>query len=205
MAHQPCPASEEGSGSATGPRPWVILALAVPGLVLLPLAIAASILGARYRRRMEHGTLPESRSARLGFVLAAAGILIGMIQVCAFIYLLPTILHEWKPADQAAAISALCRLSAVQCDYKKLTGAYASNLDVLTERGFIDSSFRNFRNYRLEMKGSPSGQAFEARAISSERSRPSYFMDQTGILRWSEGTNVGPDSPPASKMEETTR
>jgi hypothetical protein len=188
-----------------GPKPWLILALAVPGLVLLPLAIAASVLGARYRRLAERDILPESSAARAGYLLGATGVLLGMIQVCAFLYLLPVLLHGWKPADQAAAVSTLRRLCAVQSDYRKLTGACAPNLDVLEQRGFISSSFGELRNYRLEMKTSSSGQAFEARAISSERRRPSYFIDQTGVLRWSDGIDVGPDSPAVSAVEEATR
>lgn len=197
--------SPHGNPDRAGPRPWLVLALAIPGLVLLPFAIAASILGGRYRRQVERGMLPESSTARTGYLLGATGVLLGIIQVCAFLYLLPAILHGWEPADEVTAISKLRRLHVVQSDYRKLTGVYAPSLDVLEKRGFIDPTFRMLQNYRLEMKAANSGRAYEARVISSEQGKPSYFIDQAGILRGSAGARVGPDSPPVEEAPETTR
>jgi hypothetical protein len=170
----------------------------VPGLILLPLAIAASVLGTRYRRRAERGTLPESRTAQAGLVLGAAGILLGMIQVCALLYLLPVLIHGWKPeADQAHAASVLRKLHQIQGDYKHLTGSYAATPEMLRQRGFIKSGFTNNQSYRFEMNISDEGGVFEVRAIPFEPGRPCYYIDRTGILRTSEGPEVGPDSPPA--------
>jgi len=203
--HFASPEKSSENRAVAGPRPWLILTLAVPGLILLPFAIAASILGVRYRRLVERDTIPESPAARIGMILGAAGILLGMIQVCAFIYLLPYLVTTVEPAlDAQAAFSALQKIHAIQSDYKQLTGAYASNLEMLEKRGFIDSSFRNLRNYRLELISSRVN-GFEGRAIALEPGDLSFYIDQTGIIRSSAGADVGPDSNVMRRIQETTR
>jgi hypothetical protein len=191
------PGQHKSSDTVSGPKPWFILALSIPGLLLLPFAIAASILGARYRRRVERGSLQQNRMAQVGLVLGASGILLGMIQLCAFIYLLPVIMHGWKPeADEAHAVHVLRELRQIQEDYKRLTGSYAATTEMLKQRGFIKSGFTDNESYRFEIKISEKDGVFGLRAIPFESGRPCYYIDQTDVLRRSEGPEVGPESSP---------
>jgi hypothetical protein len=86
-----------------------------------------------------------------------------------------------------------------------LTSSYAPTLEVLDKRGFLTADFSRLPGYRLEMDASKHEGGFEARAISLEPDRPSYYVDQTGLVRKSRGADVGPDSPPVEEAQEANR
>ena len=183
-------------GQRGGVHPVVTLALAIVGLFLLPFALAAVIVATRQRRRLERRKQPESKAVRIGLVLGMTGLLLGMIQVCAFIYLLPVILYAPGPSsDEAGAIDALRELHRVQSNYRQLTGRYAPSLDVLVERGFIGSDFKEHKNYRLELVVGEDLDSFEARAAGLKPGLRHFYIDQTGVVRHSKNTVVGPQSP----------
>lgn len=186
-------------------RPALVLVLALAGLFLLPLAFVAVVLATRQRKRLEREKLPEDKVVRLGLVLGMTGILLGIIQVCAFLYLLPSILYAPKlPANEAAAISALRKLCQVQTNYRKLTGKYAPSLKLLRERGFIDSDFKELQDYRLELNVSEDLDSYEARAVPLKPGQKHFFVDPTGVLRHSDGADAGPHSPAIGNSPEAT-
>jgi len=114
--------------------------------------------------------------------------------------------HGWKPeADEAFVVHVLRELRQIQEDYKRLTGSYATTLEMLEQRGFTKSGLTNNQSYRLELKATKAGKAFEVRAIPLEPGRPYYYIDQSDILRKSKGPEIGRNSPPVAKAKETTR
>jgi hypothetical protein len=174
----------------------------VPGLVILPLAIVAVVLGARYRRNVERGNLPDSRLARLGYVFGGAGILVGAIQVCAFLYLLPVLLSPAAAkANEAAAISALRDIQDAQSRHMRLTGGYAESLEVLYKRGFLNPVHEESFRYHIEMTVSRDFKEFEVRAhplkpeVSGDRH---FFINHSGILRGSGSPEINRNSPPVT-------
>ncbi len=175
--------------------PVLILALAVVGLVFFPLAVFAVVFATRHRKRLEAAGLPESRIARLGLVLAVAGILAGLIQLLALVYLLPTLLSPGIEDSEKAAISALRELCRVQSNHRQLTGKYAPGLKLLRERGFLDSNFKELQAYRLELTVSENLDNYQARAIPRKPGLRHFFIDQTGVLRRSDSADIGPHSP----------
>lgn len=183
--------------SASG-RPVLILALSIPGLLFFPLAIAAAVLGARYRRKVERGDAPESVAARAGFVLGAAGVFVGMVQVCAFVYLLPALFGPGAEEYEDAAMAALRDIQVAQANHFRLTGEYAPTVEVLLKRGFLDTDPRLPGGYRIEMCLPEGRREFEVRASPIMPGAPGmrhFYIDHSGVLRWSNEPGVGRHSP----------
>lgn len=192
----------ESSGlrSPKRPAPALILALSIPGLLLPPFAVAAALLGARYRKRVERGTVPDSRVARLGFILGAAGVLVAIIETAALLYLLPVMLGPDISENEASAVAALRDICHAQSDHMRLTGSYAKNLELLRERGFL--GLKNQAGYHFEMMVSRDAREFEVRAHPIEPGVTGvrhFYIDQSGVLRWSKSVDVGRTSPPVAE------
>ena len=197
-----CSSGERPGPVPSGVRPALILALAIPGLIFLPLAIAAAVLGARYRRNVESGVFIDSKTASLGFVLGGAGVIVGVLQLFALVYLLPAILNpSTVEANEAAAVSALSSIEDAQSRHLRLTGGYAESIGLLRERGFLQNDFKERSGYRFEMTASDDFKQFEARACPVKpgiSGRRYFFIDHRGLLRASERPGVDGSSPVVS-------
>jgi hypothetical protein len=181
-------------------RPWLILALAVPGLIFLPLAIAATVLASRYRRGFEAGRLPESRAARLGLILGGAGIITGSINFFALLYLLPVLMGPSIAENEAEAMSTLLDIYHVQSNHFRLTGNYAGSFAVLAERGFV--SVKDHASYRFELTVPQIVKEFECRAHPIKpgiSGRQHFYIDHSGVLRESSSPEVSRESPRVDK------
>ena len=176
-------------------RPRLILALAIPGLIFLPLAIIATVMASRYRRDSEVGRLPQSRVARLGLVLGGAGIITGSINLFAIVYLLPVLIGPSIGVNEAEAMSTLLDIYHAQSNHIRLTGNYAASFAVLDERGFV--SVKDHAGYRFELVVPQIVKEFECRAHPLKpglSGRMHFYIDHSGVLRESRSPEVNRES-----------
>ncbi len=181
--------------------PTLILCLAVPGLVFFPLAIAAAIMGARYRAKVERGELPQSRAAQLGFLLGVARTLVSIIDIAILLYLLPVLLTPAISEYEDAAMAELRDICSAQSRHFKLTGSYAQSIELLHERGFLEPNPRQPRGYRFELSVHQDVKEFSARAhpeIPGTTGRRHFYIDHSGVLRHSDSPQVNCNSAPVN-------
>jgi len=178
-------------------RPALILALSIPGLIFLPFAIAALVIGIRHQKRFDKGLEPDSKSARTGLILGGAGIIIGLMQLIAFIYLLPALLQPDIADYEKRTIEALEEIYDAQSRHFRLTGEYADEIETLRKRDFIQAKDEMFLGYRIELIVPEDVREFEVRAHPLKKNvtgNRHFYVDQTGKVRWAVTPDVGKQS-----------
>lgn len=139
-----------------------------------------------------NGVRVPSRARRLflkGAVIAAVALVIGTCIV------LPEFVVSVKGATVgASAISSLRTISSAQAQYITRFDTYAT-LEKLADEGLVDRRHKTdeMPGYRYKLK-ILAEDSYEVRAIPLNRGELSFYMDQTGAIRYSETSEVGPDS-----------
>ena len=193
-------ADSKMSAKTPGILPKLSFMLSLPGLVFPPLALAALVLGAKYRARSQRGEAPKNTQAEIGFVIGMAGTLAGAIELFIMLYLLPTFTAPTVSQCERAAMMELRMICDAQLRYRRLTGSYAESLELLRQRGFLEKA-QGPLGYRFEMRVSRNPNHFSVWAHPVEWATMGgrhFYIDRTGVLRLSDSPDVGPDSEPVS-------
>jgi hypothetical protein len=93
-------------------------------------------------------------------------------------------------------------ISAAQERYKKAFGKYGT-LKELGDGNYIDGELASgiTEGYVLELFN-VTENGWQLKAIPKQEGIASYYSDQTGVIRWSETKEVGPDSEPIDADKE---
>ncbi len=118
-------------------------------------------------------------------------VIIGIIVIIA----VPSLLESKKTAQATSAAATLRNIASAEVSYSsKLThqGVYGDNTNLVSE-GFLDTRFStnpaHFDGYSFEI--SASGAHFSAKATPDYSTNPTFIIDDTMVLKYSNNTPVG--------------
>jgi len=123
-----------------------------------------------------------------GFTLIELLIVVAIIGIIAAIAI-PNLLSAKKSANEGAAISNLRTLATCEAQYQNTYGVYIG-LSGLQSAGLIDEKLASGtkQGYNYTYSTSDAGQftfAFNANPASSSTGNRYFYVDQTGVIRYS--------------------
>lgn len=141
----------------------------------------------------------ERRRLSKGFSLIELLIVVAVIVIIAAIAV-PNLIQSKKAANEAAAIAHIRTWSSAQEIYLTRYAAYASSEGELLEAGLVGTQDPERSGYVFSIDNPPGlrtawwgGAAPLEPGVSGDRY---FYIDQTGVIRWSLEGPAGPDSSP---------
>ena len=107
------------------------------------------------------------------------------------------LLAEVRNASEAQALQAVQDIRLAQANFMTLRRRYALTIEELAQELVLEKDpSLDDNGYRIRMRGSPSADAYSltAEPESAMRSKRSFFVDSTGIIRWAQGQPATVDS-----------
>jgi type IV pilus assembly protein PilA len=131
---------------------------------------------------------------REGFTLTELMIVIAIIAVIAAVAI-PSLVSSRKSANETRAIGVLKAIGSSQEMYRVRFGTYASDPDDLQDAGYLKISFPAYTP--LLYNATESHWALLVGPTNPGIDGDRYFyVDQSGVIRFSEGGSAGPFDPP---------
>ncbi|MEM7262792.1 MAG: prepilin-type N-terminal cleavage/methylation domain-containing protein [Planctomycetota bacterium] len=135
---------------------------------------------------------------RNGFTLIELMIVVAIIAIIAAIAI-PTLTASRIAANEASAISSLRVLHSVNEQHRSRYGAYATSLAILEAAGYIDSALGSGTKsgYDFNLTGSAVQWSCSSTPITAGGTgNRSFFIDTTGVVRFSTSGVADGTSPP---------
>ena len=130
---------------------------------------------------------------REGFTLIELMIVVAIIAVIAAIAI-PSLLNARKSANETKAIATLRSISTSQEQYKTRFGSYASDIADLEATGYLDIAFDAYAPIGYAF--TTSTWAFDIGPTTPDDGHRFFFVDQSGVIRFTEGAPASALSPP---------
>jgi type IV pilus assembly protein PilA len=133
-----------------------------------------------------------------GFTLIELLIVVAIIGIIAAIAI-PNLLSAKKSANEGSAISNLRTLTTCEAQYQNTYGVYI-NLDGLFAAQLIDEKLKSGtkQGYVYTYGTTDTGQftfSFTANPASTSTGTRYFFVDQTGVIRWSTSAATSSSDP----------